>query len=113
MKFCAYCGKENQESAALCAECGTDEFTATARVAPKRWFTVGVRMKKSTSAGVVLGLSSALALHGLFEKDYWQAVLHGIVALLSLRILVQERRRNQASASTSPSKPKENASDAA
>jgi hypothetical protein len=26
MKICAYCGRENDESAASCRECGTDEF---------------------------------------------------------------------------------------
>jgi hypothetical protein len=26
MKTCAYCGRENDDAAAFCAECGTDEF---------------------------------------------------------------------------------------
>jgi hypothetical protein len=30
MKACAYCGKENQDSAVSCAECGTDSFNSTA-----------------------------------------------------------------------------------
>jgi hypothetical protein len=33
MKFCAYCGKENDDSSAHCCECGMEEFTATARAA--------------------------------------------------------------------------------
>src|SRR2546425_6516137 len=29
MKTCAYCGRKNEDSAAACAECGTDEFVTT------------------------------------------------------------------------------------
>jgi hypothetical protein len=29
MKLCAYCGRENQEDAARCSECGSDEFKNT------------------------------------------------------------------------------------
>jgi hypothetical protein len=28
MKKCAYCGRENDDSAASCTECGTEEFKA-------------------------------------------------------------------------------------
>ena len=30
MKLCAYCGRENDDTAVACRECGTDEFNSTA-----------------------------------------------------------------------------------
>jgi hypothetical protein len=30
MKLCAYCGRENDDTAVACYECGTDEFKSTA-----------------------------------------------------------------------------------
>jgi len=30
MKLCAYCGRENEDTAVACRECGTDEFRSTA-----------------------------------------------------------------------------------
>ena len=33
MKMCEYCGRENQDEAAVCHECGTSEFVATTRFA--------------------------------------------------------------------------------
>jgi hypothetical protein len=32
MKICAYCGRENDDAAVQCLECGTDEFKRGARV---------------------------------------------------------------------------------
>ena len=34
MKMCEYCGRENQDEAAVCHECGTSEFVATIPLTP-------------------------------------------------------------------------------
>jgi hypothetical protein len=35
MKECAYCGRENEDAAARCRECGTEEFKSEAPASPR------------------------------------------------------------------------------
>ena len=90
MKFCAYCGRENEDNAARCRECGTDEFIATTRVAvtpPPR-----ARMKASTRYGLLLPLYVALIVVELVKKRPVMACLWGALAILSFITLIHERR---------------------
>src|SRR4051794_23888289 len=37
MKKCSYCGRENEDSAASCRECGTEQFKDAADLLSKPW----------------------------------------------------------------------------
>ena len=102
MKFCAYCGKENEDIAARCCECDTDEFTTTPLVAQApssrtrnrrlRIFCIGcglaalglhtydlifVRFSAKETAHAVLWLAVVCSMFLSKQRDTFPKNIHG------------------------------------
>ena len=57
MKSCAYCGRENLDSAPRCSECGTDEFAAA--IPPKKESIASEAVESAAKASASLRIEAA------------------------------------------------------
>lgn len=68
MKICDYCGRDNEDGAVCCRECGTSEFSSA--TAPK------IVPRKLPKAKIALGIGCAM-----YFVCYWVPPFRGICAL--------------------------------
>jgi GGDEF domain-containing protein len=71
MKPCAYCGRENLDSATLCSECGTDEFVAVLPPIQERIASEAAESAAKASAS----LRIEAAARAEMEKEHLKVVL--------------------------------------
>jgi len=78
MKECAYCGRENEDAAARCRECGTEEFktAAPAETAgipesdPSNELVTLVSTQKLVDADLILSRLEAAGIEGFIPDEF-------------------------------------------
>ncbi len=101
MKYCTYCGKENEDAAARCGECGTEEFTSTARVAPVSSFGTMRRGHRRGGIACIVGIADGSVALGLrtydliFVKFSAIETVHAVLLLVVVCSLFLRLRRDK------------------
>ena len=78
MKECAYCGRENEDAAARCRECGTDEFKTAATTEPvgapefdaSDEMVTLVSAQKLVDADLILSRLEAAGIEGFIPDEF-------------------------------------------
>jgi hypothetical protein len=99
MKECAYCGRENQDAAVRCQECGTDEFTTAARAEqtpkldPEDELVTLVSAPKLPDADLIVSQLGAAGIEG-FVPDQFLMQMVGFNLNTFGYVRVQVRRKD-------------------
>jgi hypothetical protein len=93
MKICDYCGRQNEDEAIKCCECGTQEFKISAAETniPAESPTHGWKFKELTPQEMQMDLVTLFRCRTLTEADMIVSQLHsaGIFALIPDEFLSQ------------------------
>jgi hypothetical protein len=82
MKTCTYCGRENNDEALRCSECGTElvvDHAATAPPTPSRWDRIAVLNNEAEAERLGLELNNRQIPHAMIT--YADSALDGIYQL--------------------------------
>lgn len=115
MKECAYCGRENEDDAVRCLECGTDAFKTDApgesadlpKLDPQEELVTLVAGQRLADADILVGRLEAAGIEGIIPDEFlMQAIGFNLNTYGYVR--VQVRRRDYANAKELLSVPGQN-----
>ena len=112
MKECAYCGRENDDQAVHCSECGTDEFKTDApagaddRLSPQDELVTLIRCERLSDADLVVSRLETAGIEAFIPDEFLaQTIGFNLNTYGYVRVLVH--RKDYESAKALVAKPAE------
>jgi len=104
MKTCAYCGRENDDAALRCQECGTEEFNTTAatergvpELDPDEEFVTLISTQRLADADLIVSRLQAAGIEGFIPDQFlMQNVAFNLNTFGYVRVQVRRKDLEQA-----------------